>query len=84
MSMTRDEFEGKWDRMDQKVQSKWENLTRSERNGLSESRQKRTLELHELYGISEEEAERAIAGLEYAAPAHGSVPRASHRRMVQP
>lgn len=84
MSMTREEFEGKWDQTDKKVQAKWQKLTRAERNGLSEHRQKRTLELHEIYGISEEEAERAVAGLEYADPAPDPVSRAPRNRTVQP
>lgn len=59
--MNREDFEGKWDRGDEEVQSKWGKLTRSQRTLASGRRNSHYVKLHELYGISEEEAERAIA-----------------------
>jgi uncharacterized protein YjbJ (UPF0337 family) len=62
--MTQEEIEGKWDPGSEKARSKWGRLTRAERTEFSGRRQKRNQELHELYGISEEEAESAIAAIE--------------------
>ena len=59
--MTQEEAEGKWDLGSERVHLKWGRLTRAERTEFSGRRQKRNLELHELYGISEEEAEQTIA-----------------------
>jgi uncharacterized protein YjbJ (UPF0337 family) len=60
-TMTQEEAEGKWDPGSERVHLKWGSLTRAERTEFSGRRQKRNLELHELYGISEEEAEQTIA-----------------------
>ena len=59
--MNREEFEGKWDPGQDKVQAKWGKLTRAERTVVAGRRNSHYVKLHELYGISEEEAERAIA-----------------------
>jgi uncharacterized protein YjbJ (UPF0337 family) len=59
--MNREEFEGKWDPGEDKVQAKWGKLTRAERTVLSGRRSSHYVKLHKLYGISEEEAAWAIA-----------------------
>lgn len=59
--MTREEFEGKWDLVDEKVPAKWGKLTRAERSDLAGRRHSTQMKLHELYGVTEDEAERAIA-----------------------
>jgi uncharacterized protein YjbJ (UPF0337 family) len=59
--MTREEFEGKWDQVDDKVPAKWGKLTRAERSELSGRRHSSQTKLHELYGVTEDEADRAIA-----------------------
>lgn len=59
--MTREEFEGKWDLADDKVPAKWGKLTRAERSELAGRRHSSQARLHELYGVTEDEAERASA-----------------------
>lgn len=59
--MTREEYEGKWDLVDEKVPAKWGNLTRAERGELAGRRYSSQVKLHEVYGVGEVEAERAIA-----------------------
>jgi len=59
--MNREEFEGKWDPRDEQIQAKWGKLTRAQRSAVSGRRNSHYMKLHELYGISEEEAEEAIA-----------------------
>ena len=59
--MTREEVENKWDLVDAKCSAKWGKLTRAERSDLSGNRHSSRPRLHELYGISEDEAERALA-----------------------
>jgi len=58
--MTREEVENKWDLVDAKCSAKWGKLTRAERNDLAGRRHSSQIKLHELYGISEDEAERAF------------------------
>jgi uncharacterized protein YjbJ (UPF0337 family) len=59
--MHREEVEGKWDRRDEPIQGKWGKLTRAQRSAASGRRNSHYMKLHELYGISDEEAEEAIA-----------------------
>jgi uncharacterized protein YjbJ (UPF0337 family) len=59
--MSREEFEGKWDEMNEKVKAKWGKLTRAERDVFGDRWQKRNEHLRELYDLSEEEAKRAIS-----------------------
>jgi uncharacterized protein YjbJ (UPF0337 family) len=59
--MTREEVETKWDLVDEKCSAKWGKLTRVERSVLAGRRHSSRAKLHELYGISEDEAERAFA-----------------------
>lgn len=59
--MTREEVETKWDLVDEKCSAKWGKLTRAERSELAERRHSSQVKLHELYGISEDEAEQAVA-----------------------
>ena len=66
--MNREEFEGKWERLDEKVEAKWEKLTRSERSVIADRWQKRSAKQNELYDLSEEEAKRAIAVLPQTHP----------------
>ena len=60
--MTMEEVDGPWER--ETAPAKWGNLTRAERTRLSGRRHSHQLKLHELYGISEEDAERALADVE--------------------
>lgn len=63
--MTQEEdLEGQWERLDEKAETKWGKLTRAERTAVSGRRHSHQMKLHELYGVSEEEAERALAALE--------------------
>jgi len=59
--MTREDYEGKWDLVDEKGPAKWGKLTRAERSELSERRHSTQVKLHELNGVTEDEAERASA-----------------------
>ena len=59
--MKREDFEGNLDPRDEKMQAKWGKLTRAQRIVISGRRNSRYVKLHELYGISEEEAEQALA-----------------------
>ena len=59
--MTREEVETKWDLVDEKCSAKWGKLTRAERSELTGRRESSRAKLHELYGVSEDEAERAFA-----------------------
>ena len=59
--MIRGEVEGKWDLVDEKVPAKWGKLTRAERSELAGRRYSSQVKIHEVYGVSENEAERAIA-----------------------
>jgi uncharacterized protein YjbJ (UPF0337 family) len=58
------EVDGQWDQLGETAPAKWGNLTRVERSKLSGRRHSHQLKLHELYGISEEDAERALANVE--------------------
>ena len=62
--MTQEQFEWKWDQMDEKVQAKWGKLTRAERTLLAGRRRSHSLKAQGLEGMSEEVVERAIASLE--------------------
>ena len=62
--MTREEFDEAWDRKDEKVQAKWGKQTRTERAVSAGHRHSQDVKLHPLYGVSEEEAEQALAALE--------------------
>jgi uncharacterized protein YjbJ (UPF0337 family) len=62
--MEMEEIDGQWDRLGKTAPAKWGNLTRTERTRLSGRRHSHQLKLYELYGISEEDAERALADVE--------------------
>jgi len=59
--MNREDVELRGDPRDEQIQSKWAKLTRAQRIVVSGRRNSHYVKLHALYGISEEEAERAIA-----------------------
>jgi len=59
--MKREEVEERWDPGDEQIQAKWGKLTRAQRTVMTGRRNSHYVKLHELYGISEEETERAIA-----------------------
>jgi len=59
--MTREEVGTKWDLVDKKCSAKWGKLSRAERSELAGRRHSSRVKLHELYGISEDEAEWAFA-----------------------
>ena len=58
------EVEFRWEQVGDHAQGKWDNLTRAERTTLSERRHSHEVKLHELYGITEEEAELAAARMD--------------------
>jgi uncharacterized protein YjbJ (UPF0337 family) len=62
--MTQEDFELKWDQIDEKSEAKWGKLTRHERDVLTGKRRSLQVKLHELGGISEEDVDRAIVALE--------------------
>jgi|SRR5579862_2827535 len=62
--MNREERARQGEPAEDMVSSKWENLTRSERTTLSGARHSHQMKLYELYGISEEDAERALAAVD--------------------
>lgn len=63
--MIQDEDESPWEQLGEKLQAKWGKRTRAERNGHAGSR---SMKLHEIYGITEEEAEQALAEVERRSP----------------
>ncbi len=72
-----EELEGPWERLGEKAETKWGKLTRAERAAASGRRHSLQVKLHELYGVSEEEAERALAAVEIDEP--GSNPAVAKR-----
>lgn len=58
--MTREDVDNKWDLVDAKCSAKWGKLTRAERNEVAGRRHSSQVKLQELYGIGEDEAERAF------------------------
>jgi len=62
--MKSEETDRTWERPGEPVPAKWGNLTRVERTKLSGRRHSHQMKVYELYGISEEDAERVLAAVD--------------------
>jgi len=66
--MNKEQVEGKWSQLMGKVQAKWGKLTNDHLAVIAGRREQLHGKLKELYGISKEEAERALAEMEKSGP----------------
>ena len=66
--MNKEQVEGKWSQLMGKVQAKWGKLTHDHLTVIAGRREELHGKLKELYGISKEEAERALAEMEKSGP----------------
>jgi uncharacterized protein YjbJ (UPF0337 family) len=66
--MNKEQFEGQWKQLMGKVQAKWGKLTRDDVAVIAGRREQLHGKLHELYGISKEEADRELAQMEKSGP----------------
>jgi uncharacterized protein YjbJ (UPF0337 family) len=64
MKMNKEQVDGRWSQLIGKVQTKWSKLAHDDVAVIAGRRE----QLHELYGISEEEAEKEIAKMEKSSP----------------
>jgi uncharacterized protein YjbJ (UPF0337 family) len=68
MPMNKEQVEGQWKQLMGKVQAKWGKLTHDDVAVIDGRREQLHGKLHELYGISKEEAEKELALMEKDSP----------------
>jgi uncharacterized protein YjbJ (UPF0337 family) len=66
--MNKEQVEGKWEQLLGKVQAKWGKLTHDDVAMIAGRREQLHGRLLELYGISKEDAEKALDELEKSSP----------------
>jgi len=66
--MNKEQAQGKWSQLMGKAQSKWGKLTHNDVAVIAGRREQLHGKLHELYGISKEEAERELVKMEKSDP----------------
>ena len=66
--MNQEQLEGRWKQLMGKVQAKWGKLTHDDVAVIDGRRDQLHGKLHELYGISKEEAEKELALMEKNSP----------------